>query len=58
MKIETVIHILRNPYGWSKEDQRKAFKVAADKLEGVDITFTTDEEGYGCYKGHRIGKCE
>ena len=55
MNIETVIHILRNPYGWSKKDQYSAFKIAADKLEEKDINFTVDKDGYGCYKGNRIG---
>lgn len=34
-RIETneIIHILRNPYGWSKQEKKKAYLAAADEIE-------------------------
>lgn len=34
MEINEVIHILRNPYGYSKNDKQKARHIAAGIIEG------------------------
>lgn len=34
--LNTILHILRNPHGWSENDVRKARLEAADRLEKVN----------------------
>lgn len=34
MTTQLILHILRNPYGWSEENQREARLAAADVFEG------------------------
>lgn len=33
MEVNKILHILRNPYGWSEEEQRCARLAAADEIE-------------------------
>lgn len=37
METKEILHILRNPWGWSEEDKRKARLAAADEIERWEL---------------------
>ena len=39
MKTEDILHILRNPYSWSRAERREAMVAAANEIEKWKVAF-------------------